>query len=79
MPLVRRPKLLHTLRIAIWATAAIYLGLTLRAQPSTTQMLTFFTSAIHLRFPAEIYLSEPLIFIFWWVILLSIPLWSRGF
>ncbi len=79
MQLARRQQLLHPIRIFTWSVAAIVVGLGWKAQPSTTQMLTFFTSAIEGRFPAEIYLSEPMIFLFWCIIVLSTPLWGRGF
>jgi len=59
--------------------AVVWVGLLMKAQPSTTQILTPVNSAVHGKFPFEIFLSEPLIFLFWIAILLSLPLWGRGF
>jgi NosR/NirI family nitrous oxide reductase transcriptional regulator len=74
-----RKTLVETWKVLSWTVAALLVGLYLKAQPSTTQVLTFFTSSVHFRFPSEIYLSEPVIFLFWITIFLSIPLWGRGF
>ena len=59
--------------------AVVWIGWLLKAQPSTTQILTPANSAVNGKFPCEIFLSEPLIFLFWSAILLSLPLWGRGF
>jgi len=64
---------------SIAVVAVVWIGLLMKAQPSTTQILTPVSSAVHGKFPFEIFLSEPLIFLFWIAILLSLPLWGRGF
>lgn len=64
---------------SIAVVAVVWVGLLMHAQPSTTQILTPVNAAVRGKFPFEIFLSEPLIFLFWIVILLSLPLWGRGF
>jgi len=59
--------------------AVVWIGLLMKAQPSTTQILTPVNSAVHGKMPVEIFLSEPLIFLFWIAILVSLPFWGRGF
>ena len=59
--------------------AAVGLGMLLKAQPSTTQILTLFGSASRLEFPSEIFLSEPLIFLLWLVTAGTLVVWGRGF
>ena len=59
--------------------AAVGAGLVLKAQPSTTQILTLAGSAVERRFPTAVFLSEPLIFIFWIAIAISLFVWGRGF
>lgn len=74
--LLRQRKLLHFL---VGAVAAGWVGLLLKAQPSTTQILTAANAAVRRTVPIEIFLSEPLIFLFWIVIGVSLVVWGRGF
>jgi len=69
-------KLLH-----LWTglAAALLLGVAFKAQPSTTQILTFTGSLRRFEFPREVFLSEPLIFMLWIVIVVTLVLWGRGF
>lgn len=67
------------LHYTVAIVATLWVGIYLRAQPSTTQILSLATSAAQLRFPYEIFLSEPLIFLFWIVIAVSLVVWGRGF
>lgn len=58
-------------------TAVILFGFCWQAQPSFTQMFTFFDSIVgewHIR----LFLIEPLIFIFWIFIAVSLFIWGRG-
>lgn len=61
----------------IWATSVGFVGFYLMAQPSITQILTWFHSVLyHWRW--ELFLSDPFIFIFWWFIIITAFLWGRG-
>ena len=69
-------KVLHH---GVAVVAVVWIGLLMKAQPSTTQILTPVNAAVHGKFPFEVFLSEPLIFLFWIAILVSLPVWGRGF
>ena len=69
-------KLLHRSTAVL---AAVVLGLVLRAQPSTTQILTLFGSVRRVEFPTQIFLSEPLIFMLWIATAVTLVVWGRGF
>jgi NosR/NirI family nitrous oxide reductase transcriptional regulator len=64
-------------RHTLWLAAVGFIGLTLKAQPSVTQVLTWFHSLIH-RWKWELFLSDPFIFLFWWFIIVTVFLWGRG-
>ncbi len=74
--LLRHRKLLHRSTAVL---AAIVLGLMLKAQPSTTQILTLAGSLRRTEFPSEIFLSEPLIFMLWVATAITLVVWGRGF
>ena len=74
--LLRYRKPLH---ISTAMLAAIVLGLVLKAQPSTTQILTLFGSIGRLDRASEIFLSEPLLFMLWTVTAVTLVVWGRGF
>jgi NosR/NirI family nitrous oxide reductase transcriptional regulator len=59
--------------------SVLWVGLILKAQPSTTQILTLANSGVRGRFPSEIFLTEPFIFVFWIVIVVSLAIWARGY
>lgn len=69
-------KLLH---YSVAAISVVWLGILLKAQPSMTQVLTLVNSGVRQRFPVEIFLSEPAIFLFWITIVVSLLVWGRGF
>lgn len=64
-------------RYLLWITSVAFLGFYLKAQPSITQVLTWFHSLIH-EWKWELFLSDPFIFIFWWFIMITTLLWGRG-
>ncbi len=64
-------------RMAIWAISIGFVGFWQLAQPSVTQVLTLFhTPSDGWRW--ELFLSDPLIFMFWIFIAITILLWGRG-
>ncbi|KIF83696.1 4Fe-4S binding protein [Noviherbaspirillum autotrophicum] len=64
-------------RHLLWIVAVAYVGLYLKAQPSITQVMTWFHSLIH-QWKWELFLSDPFIFIFWWFLIISVLVWGRG-
>jgi NosR/NirI family nitrous oxide reductase transcriptional regulator len=70
-PWIARP------RHALWLVSVAFLGFYLKAQPSITQVLTWFHSLLH-QWRWELFLSDPFIFLFWWFIIVSVLVWGRG-
>ncbi len=64
-------------RHMLWLAAVGFIGLTLKAQPSITQVLTWFHSLLH-QWKWELFLSDPFIFVFWWFMIVTVFLWGRG-
>ena len=60
-----------------WAASIAFVGFAMMAQPSITQVLTWFHSIIH-KWQWELFLSDPFIFIFWWFIIITLFIWGRG-
>lgn len=68
---------LKWLHVAMLLVSMTVLGFGLRAQPSVTQVLTVAGSLRH-GWRWELFLSEPLIFVFWIYIFLVTVTWGRG-
>lgn len=64
-------------RHLLWIASVVYLGWMLKAQPSVTQVLTWFHSLIH-QWKWELFLSDPFIFLFWIFLAVTVLLWGRG-
>lgn len=60
-----------------WTISVGFVGFYALAQPSITQVLTWFHALIY-EWKWELFLSDPLIFIFWWFIIVSVFVWGRG-
>ncbi|MES2118676.1 MAG: 4Fe-4S binding protein [Pseudomonadota bacterium] len=70
-PWISRP------RMALWIASVGFFGFYLKAQPSITQVMTWFHSILH-QWKWELFLSDPYIFTFWWFIIGTVLLWGRG-
>ncbi|MES2148444.1 MAG: 4Fe-4S binding protein [Pseudomonadota bacterium] len=70
-PWIARP------RHVLWLASVGFLGFYLKAQPSITQVMTWFHSLLH-QWKWELFLSDPFIFLFWWFIIISVLVWGRG-
>ena len=64
-------------RHLLWIASVGFLGFYLKAQPSITQVMTWFHSLIN-QWKWELFLSDPFIFIFWWFIIITVLVWGRG-
>lgn len=64
-------------KYAIWVTSVGFVGAYALAQPSITQVLTWF-HAIFYEWRWELFLTDPLIFIFWWFTIATLLVWGRG-
>jgi len=70
-PWIERP------RHVLWLASVVFLGFYLKAQPSITQVMTWFHSLLH-QWKWELFLSDPFIFLFWWFIIVTVLVWGRG-
>lgn len=64
-------------RLLIWIVSVGFIGFYLKAQPSITQIMTWFHSMIY-QWKWELFLSDPFIFIFWIFIAITGLVWGRG-
>ncbi len=60
-----------------WVVSVGFVGFGLLAQPSITQVLTWF-HALLFQWQWELFLTDPFIFIFWVFIIVTVFLWGRG-
>lgn len=61
----------------LWITSVGYVGFYLMAQPSITQVLTWFHSILF-KWQWDLFLTDPFIFLFWIFIIVSTFFWGRG-
>lgn len=60
-----------------WAASVFFVGFHLMAQPSVTQVLTWFHSLLF-QWTWELFLSDPFIFLFWIFVIATTFVWGRG-
>lgn len=60
-----------------WVISVTLVGFGLLAQPSVTQILTWFHSLLF-KWTWQLFLSDPFIFLFWVFISVTVFLWGRG-
>lgn len=75
--LVRRPKLLKYVRTGYLLFTLLFIGWYSLAQLSIIHVLTFINAILH-QFSWEAFLVDPLIFILWGFVALTLLLWGRG-
>jgi len=71
------PQRLARLHISAMVFSFVVIGLYMGSQPSVTQVLTLVESTIG-EWRWELFLSEPLLFIFWIFITITTLIWGRG-
>lgn len=64
-------------KYALWTISIGFIGFHLMAQPSITQVLTWF-HALLFKWEWSLFLSDPFIFLFWCFIILTVFFWGRG-
>ncbi|MBL8539059.1 MAG: 4Fe-4S binding protein [Betaproteobacteria bacterium] len=64
-------------KYAFWISSILFVGFYAMAVPSITHVLTWFHSLVY-EWRWELFLSDPLIFIFWWFIIITVFIWGRG-
>ncbi|MGE5471635.1 MAG: 4Fe-4S binding protein [Bacteroidota bacterium] len=60
-----------------WIVSIGFVGFHAMAQPSITQVLTWFHALLY-QWQWELFLSDPFIFIFWLFIIATVFIWGRG-
>ncbi len=75
--LVLNAKRAEIVKYSVMCLSLGFLGFYKGAQPSITQLLTLFHGVID-DFRFGLFLSDPLLFIIWWFIFLTIIFWGRG-
>jgi NosR/NirI family nitrous oxide reductase transcriptional regulator len=68
---------LNIFKYTAWAASVFFVGFHLMAQPSVTQVLTWF-HALLFQWTWELFLSDPFIFLFWIFIIVTTFVWGRG-
>ncbi|MFO1253591.1 MAG: 4Fe-4S binding protein [Inhella sp.] len=67
----------NAFKYTAWALSVGFVGFGLLAQPSITQVLTWFHSLLF-QWQWELFLSDPFIFVFWVFIIVTTFVWGRG-
>ncbi len=75
--LTRRPKLLKYIRTGYLLFTLLFIGWYTLAQLSIIHVITFINALLH-QFSWEAFLVDPLIFILWGFVALTLLLWGRG-
>jgi len=75
--LTRRPKLLKYIRTTYLLFTLLFIGWYSLAQLSIIHVLTFINALLH-QFSWQAFLVDPLIFILWGFVALTLLLWGRG-
>jgi NosR/NirI family nitrous oxide reductase transcriptional regulator len=76
--LAGRPRLLNFVRYGVLGVSFFYVGLYLRGQPTSTNVVIGLTSLRQGAFPLTLYLMEPFIFLFFIFMAVTISVWGRG-
>ncbi|ANQ86271.1 transcriptional activator [Azoarcus olearius] len=67
----------NAFKYTAWVISIGFVGFHLMAQPSITQVLTWF-HALLFQWQWELFLTDPFIFLFWIFIIVTVFLWGRG-
>lgn len=76
--LARNKRVLTAVKYAILAISFVYVGLILKAQPTTTNIIVPLNAMRESQFPLQLFLLEPYIFITFIFIFITGLLWGRG-
>ncbi len=67
----------NAFKYSAWALSIVFVGFGVMAQPSITQVLTWFHSLLF-QWTWSLFLSDPFIFLFWIFIIVTVFLFGRG-
>lgn len=67
----------NAFKYTAWVLSIVFVGFGVMAQPSITQVLTWF-HALLFQWTWELFLTDPFIFLFWIFIIVTVFVWGRG-
>ncbi len=67
----------NVFKYGAWVASIAFVGFGLMAQPSITQVLTWF-HALLFQWTWQLFLSDPFVFLFWIFIIVTVFVWGRG-
>lgn len=67
----------NAFKYTAWVLSIVFVGFGVMAQPSITQVLTWF-HALLFQWTWELFLTDPFIFLFWIFIIITVFVWGRG-
>lgn len=76
--LSQRKATLDMLKYGVFGISFVYVGLILKAQPTTTNIIIMVSALREKQFPVGLYLMEPFIFLSFIFIFLTLLAWGRG-
>lgn len=76
--LARKKQLMSGIRYGVLIISFVYVGLVLKAQPTTTNLIIPLNSLKEMQFPLQLFLLEPYIFFSFLFIAITLILWGRG-
>jgi NosR/NirI family nitrous oxide reductase transcriptional regulator len=76
--LSKEKKFLDMLKYFMLGVSFVYVGLVLKAQPTTTNIIILVNALRELQFPISLYMMEPFIFLSFIFIFITLFLWGRG-
>ncbi len=76
--LSKKKRALDIVKYVILGVSFIYVGLILKAQPTTTNIIIMVNALRELEFPLGLYMLEPYIFLSFIFIFITFILWGRG-
>lgn len=76
--LSKRKRLLDLTKYGILGVSFVYVGLVLKAQPTTTNIIIMINGLRELQFPMGLFLLEPFIFLSFTFIFITLIIWGRG-
>lgn len=74
----KRKRTLDLLRYGILAVSFVYVGLIVKAQPTTTNVIILVHAMKDFQFPIQLYLMEPFIFMLFIFMSVTFIVWGRG-
>lgn len=76
--LSKKKTTLNLIRYGILGVSFVYVGLIIKAQPTTTNIIILCNALKELHFPIDLFLMEPFIFLSFGFMFLTLFIWGRG-